>query len=100
MASMKIKLVTAICVLALGVFGSTPCSATDELDMMADVVLVRPFCLLATVVGSAFFVVSLPIAAASRSVDRSARMFVVRPARATFTRPLGDIEALHDGEQD
>lgn len=62
--------------------------------MVGDVIVVRPACFLATIVGSAIFVISLPIAATSKSIHKAAHTFVVRPARATFTRPLGDLEDL------
>ena len=91
---MKTKLITAICVLALLGAGATPCSAADDVEIATDALVVRPACLVATVVGSALFLVSLPFAALSKSVKKSAHTFVVRPARATFTRPLGDMEAL------
>jgi hypothetical protein len=42
------------------------------------------------------FVAVLPIAALSRSVHRTAHVLVVKPARATFTRPLGDLDTLQD----
>jgi len=96
---MKTKLLTAICVLAISLCSANSSFASDDSDplaIVADVVLVRPACLVATVIGSAFFVISLPIAATSRSVKKSARVLVSKPARATFTRPLGDMEALKD----
>jgi hypothetical protein len=40
--------------------------------------------------------VSLPIAAASRSIRSTANTLVVSPAQATFTRPLGDFSSLED----
>ena len=64
--------------------------------IIADVVVARPLCLAATAVGSVFFVLALPFAAATRSVDHTAQALVVTPARATFTRPLGDFESLKD----
>ena len=59
--------------------------------MIADTLLARPACLAATVLGSVFFVVSLPFSLASKKVDRAAELLVVNPARATFTRPLGEF---------
>ncbi len=90
------KSVSAICALALSLLGTAPArAATNEPGaIVVDVVLVRPACLVATIVGSAFFVVALPVAAASRSVHSSANALVVKPAAATFTRPLGDWESL------
>jgi hypothetical protein len=52
--------------------------------------------LVATAVGSAVFVIALPWAAASKSIKQTAATLVAKPAAATFTRPLGDIDALRD----
>ncbi|MGO8927757.1 MAG: hypothetical protein ACLQU3_12805 [Limisphaerales bacterium] len=49
-----------------------------------------------TIVGSVLFVVSLPVAAPSRSIERVAHTLVVAPAKDTFTRPLGDLEGFLD----
>lgn len=62
--------------------------------VVADVVLARPCWLVATVVGTALFVATLPVSALSRSVDKTARTLVVKPAHATFTRPLGDFSTV------
>jgi len=48
------------------------------------------------VVGSAVFVVALPAALFSKSVKQAANTLVVTPGKATFTRPLGDMEALKE----
>ena len=60
----------------------------------ADVLVVRPVCFVATIVGSALFLVALPVAAISKSTDKTAHALVVRPAEATFTRPLGAMTDL------
>jgi hypothetical protein len=95
---MKTKLITAVCALAILSMGANTASAAsdDDLKVAADTLVVRPVCLAATVVGSALFVVSLPIAAISRSIKKTAHVLVVVPAKATFTRRLGDMEALED----
>ena len=95
---MKTKLITAICAAAMLSLGANSASAAsdDDLKVAADTLVVRPVCFVATVIGSGLFVVSLPIAAISRSVKKTAHVLVVRPARATFTRPLGDMESLED----
>ena len=94
---MRAKLITCICVLAVGL-GSAAASSSSEsadpLEVAADAVLVRPACLVATVVGSALFVVALPWAAASKSIKKTANALVVKPANATFKRPIGDMDAL------
>ena len=66
------------------------------MEAAADALVVRPVCLAATVVGSAVFVVALPWAAMSKSVKKTAHALVGKPANATFTRPMGDMEALKD----
>ena len=96
---MRAKLLTTICVLAVGLGSVASSSAAEEsnpLEVAADAIVVRPACLVATVVGSAAFVVALPAALFSKSVKKTANALVVKPAKATFTRPMGDMEALLD----
>ena len=94
---MKTKLITFLCVLAF-CFAATNSTVAqtrpDPAMVVADVVIVRPVCLVATIVGSVFFVVSWPIAAISKSVKTTADVLVVSPAKATFTRQMGDLDAL------
>ena len=92
---MKSKLLT-IAVLAAVTFCSVPQSRADDnsLEAVADITLVRPGCFLATAIGSVFFVVSLPVTAASGSIKKTADTLVVHPAQATFTRPVGDFSTL------
>jgi hypothetical protein len=99
MQQMKTKLLTLLCVLALSLGSVTPCVASTDsgpLEVVADVLVVRPGCFVATVLGSALFVVALPVAAISRSVPQTAHTLVVVPAQATFSRPVGDMDALMD----
>jgi len=95
---MKTKLITIICAAAILSMGANTASAAsdDDLKVAADTLVVRPVCLAATIIGSGLFVLSLPIAAISHSVKKTAHVLVVRPARATFTRRLGDMEGLED----
>jgi hypothetical protein len=97
---MRAKVLTTICVVAVGL-SSVATSAANEtggnpMETATDALVVRPACLVATAVGSALFVVALPWAALSKSVKKTASTLVVKPANATFTRPLGDMEALKD----
>ena len=96
-AKMKRKLIMSFCVLALS-FASVTRAAADNGNgggaMIADALIARPLCLAATIVGSAFFVVSLPISLATGSADRARDALVVTPAKATFSRPLGDLDGL------
>jgi hypothetical protein len=45
-------------------------------------------------VGTGLFIVTLPVSAMSKSVNKTARILVATPAHATFTRPLGDFSML------
>ena len=94
---MKTKLLTALSALAL-LASASPASATEDktLDSLADVALVRPGCFVATVGGSALFIVALPFAAMSGTVKKTAHQLVVYPAKATFSRPVGDFTSLQD----
>lgn len=68
----------------------------DSASVAADVLVGRPLCFAATVIGSAFFVAALPFALFSRSVGKTGDVLVGRPARATFTRQLGDFDQIGD----
>jgi hypothetical protein len=94
---MKTKLLTALCALTL-LSTATPAGAEDDksLSALADVALVRPGCFVATIGGTALFIVCLPFAAMSRSVKKTAHNLVAVPAKATFTRPVGDFTDLED----
>jgi hypothetical protein len=99
MREMKTKLPTTLCALALVFAVSAEGLAAEEpsaLAVAADTLIGRPACFAATVIGSALFVVALPIAAISKSTKTVANTLVVKPANATFTRPLGDFEGLHE----
>ena len=90
---------TWACVFAIAMVGINTARAGETPDpgaVTVDVFVVRPACFVATVLGSAIFVVSLPVAATSKSVRRSARALVTRPADATFTRRLGDLDSLSE----
>ena len=94
---MRTKSVAISCAAALALIGFTPTSALAgpaPEAVVADVLVARPACLVATVAGSAFFVVALPFAAISKSTKKTADALVVKPAKATFTRPVGDLESL------
>jgi hypothetical protein len=94
---MKTKLLTVLCLLAisLGSVNTSRASDDNSLQVVGVVVLARPGCFIATVLGTAVFIVALPVAVASGSVKQTARTLVVQPAKATFTRPLGDFSTLN-----
>ncbi len=94
---MNTKLLTLICAVAFAFGNITPGRVSenqDSLMVVGDVVVVRPVCLAVTVFGAAFFVVSLLVAAVAKSVHETADTLLAKPGKATFTRRLGDMEAL------
>ncbi|MDZ4077554.1 hypothetical protein [Hydrocarboniphaga sp.] len=61
--------------------------------MAFDLIVVRPISLVATVLGSGLFILSLPLALVQRDAPiAAANKLVVEPARYTFDRPLGVME--------
>jgi hypothetical protein len=95
---MKTRSLSILCALAICLAGTTPAfaSSVDPAAIVVDTLAVRPACLVATVCCSAAFVISLPWALMSKSTKRAANSLLVGPAQATFTRPLGDFDALVD----
>jgi len=93
---MKTKILILLCAVTIGMgnFSVSRAESDDDIATITDVTLVRPGCFLATLIGSAVFVVALPIAAISGSVKQTADTLVVGPAQATFTRPIGDFTSL------
>ncbi|HEX4264385.1 MAG TPA: multidrug transporter [Verrucomicrobiae bacterium] len=94
---MKTKLLTALCALTL-LSAATPAGAEEDktLNALVDVSLVRPGCMVATIGGSALFLVCLPFAAMSRSIKKTAHTLVAVPAKAAFTRPVGEFSSLEN----
>ena len=70
----------------------------DRGDVSAEAILVDGFVLkpagvMATLLGTVAFVVTLPFSLPTQSVDKAAQKLVVDPAKYTFVRPLGQIES-------
>ena len=69
-------------------------TSDDEISgafMTADLILARPLGIVATVLGCAVFVVSLPFSALGGNTKQAAQKLVKEPAAFTFTRPLGEF---------
>ncbi len=60
-------------------------------EMMYDMVVLRPIGLVATAVGSVFWLISLPFSAAGDNADVATKKLVKEPAAYTFKRPLGEF---------
>jgi hypothetical protein len=90
----KLLAVFCVCLITLGGVSTSRADDTKAVASIADVTLARPGCFVATIIGTAFFIVALPVAAVSGSVKETAHTLVVEPAKATFTRPIGDFSSL------
>jgi hypothetical protein len=81
------------CLTIVLILTSTPAFAADAdgFIIIMDIVIARPFGIASLVVGSAFFLVTLPFAAMSKSTHKTADTLVGEPFRFTFMRPPGDF---------
>jgi hypothetical protein len=68
-------------------------AAPDEVDVAFDALIFRPIGVAVLVGGSVTFIITLPIAAITKSVPTTAEVFVENPFKYTFTRPIGDMRA-------
>jgi len=59
--------------------------------VVSDVLVLRPLGFAGTILGSAAFVVSLPVTLATHKVDRAEKLLVEEPYDYTFERPLGHM---------
>lgn len=105
MRTFQSKLLTCLLALCLS-FVPTFAGASHEYGpgeepsgeaVLADAVIVRPVGVLATVLGTAAFIVSLPFTIPSGSVGTAAKALVGAPAHYTFIRPIGDFYSCPDG---
>lgn len=92
------RLQAALLALMLGA-NSCPALADDTVsgdkgtDMLVDAVVMRPLGVVATVLGAAVTLVTLPFTLPTGSADDAARYMIVEPAEYTFNRPLGDFDS-------
>ena len=63
--------------------------------IVADVFIARPLGIMATLAGSALYVVSLPFTVPARGTEQAKRVLVAYPFHYTFSRPLGEF---HDDD--
>ncbi len=98
---MRLKAALAICLIVLAITGSFSGAwavdyswtqddpVTDEWNAF-DVLAARPIGIAAGILGTAVFIATLPFTIPTRSVDRAANMFIVRPFSFSFVRSFPD----------
>jgi len=62
----------------------------DDISVALDLVMLRPIGFIATVLGTAAFIVSLPISLPTGSAGKTFTSLVKEPAKYTFVRELGE----------
>jgi hypothetical protein len=99
MALRKRVVVGIVVTILLGFLGAPPMAwAQDEMDLdeptgtdvTFDLMIARPLGFASTAVGVSLFVVTLPFAVATGSVDNTAKALVAEPYNFTFVRDLGE----------
>lgn len=97
MSSLKQTLKSATMALAMAAFAAAPAISYAEnvtarpsgVEMTADAILVRPLMLVATILGTGVFLVSLPFSALGGNTGEAGQTLVVTPFNSTFLRCLG-----------
>lgn len=100
MHSVSKRLVVLVCAIAIFLApaasssfaapGNEPDDLTTE-KMAADLVAVRPLGIVSTIAGCALYVFSLPFSLPGGNASAVWESAVVKPAKFTFDRPLGDF---------
>jgi hypothetical protein len=73
-----------------GTAGGGMSKATREELNMADLLLARPLGILAGIIGTGIFIVSLPFTIPTNSVNEAAQMLVTGPFQYSFVREFPD----------
>ncbi|NMG49209.1 hypothetical protein GO613_13960 [Azoarcus communis] len=60
--------------------------------MAVDLIVVRPLGLVATVIGTAGFILALPFTLPTGTVGETAKEWIGDPLEYTFDRPLGEFD--------
>jgi hypothetical protein len=81
---------------------AVPAFAGTENDraIVGDTLFERPLGLVGIVAGAGLFVVSLPFALITGSVDKTAKTLLANPVEYTFGRPVGDNDYSLDAQNE
>ncbi|WP_243632234.1 hypothetical protein [Parazoarcus communis] len=94
------RLLRLVLVTSLTLAGSLPAAAQHGepvtgdrgSDMAVDLIVVRPLGLVATVIGTAGFILALPFTLPTGTVGETAKEWIGDPLEYTFDRPLGEFD--------
>ncbi|RJQ50472.1 MAG: hypothetical protein C4526_11800 [Nitrospiraceae bacterium] len=62
-------------------------------EIIADLIFLRPLGLISFVFGTSVFIVSLPLAAVTKSTKQTGEVLVKDTFNYTFKRPIGEMES-------
>jgi hypothetical protein len=94
------RLGVLLCVIAISVLPvasaafATPANEKDDFTaekMAVDIVAIRPLGIVSTIAGCAIYVFSLPFSLPAGNATAVWESTVVKPAKYTFDRPVGDF---------
>jgi len=72
----------------------------NDADVTGDIIFARPLGFASIVAGAGLFVVSLPLAIITGSVNKTGQTLVGNPIKYTIARPIGDFEYSVDAERE
>jgi hypothetical protein len=81
-------LAVSLCVASVPAFAGTE----NDGSVIGDILFARPLGIAGIAAGAGLFIISLPFAAITGCVDKTARTLVVNPVKFTFDRPVGDFD--------
>jgi hypothetical protein len=90
----SMKKILALILAVTFVLASVPAFAGNEndRDIANDIIFARPIGFASIVAGAGLFIVSLPLAIISGSVNKTGQALVGNPIKYTLARPIGDFE--------
>jgi hypothetical protein len=96
MANITKKLIAALAVAAFTIvpFSSSAYGQPGEPAaeaMVTDTVIVRPLGIAASVIGTVFFIISLPFSIPGGNTQVACKKLIAEPLQYTWTRPLGEF---------
>lgn len=96
------KKILALIIAVTFLFSSVSAFAGTENDaaVAGDIIFARPLGLVGIVAGVGLFIVSLPFAVISHSVDKTSKTLIQNPVEYTFERPMGDFDYSLDAPKE
>lgn len=96
------KKILALILAVAFVLASVPAFAGNEndSDVAGDIIFARPLGLASIVAGAGLFLVSLPFAIITGSVNKTGQTLVGNPIKYTLVRPIGDFEYSVDADRE